>query len=59
MHGGGSTGPRTVEGMARMRAGKITHGLKTKEAKEAKELRKLIRELEQLCKPVAWEDRGE
>ncbi|WPB86419.1 HGGxSTG domain-containing protein [Sediminicoccus rosea] len=54
MHGGGSTGPRTPEGMARMRASKIKHGLKTKEAKE---LRKLIRELDRLCKPMAREER--
>ena len=31
VHGGKSTGPRTAEGMARMRASKIKHGLKTKE----------------------------
>lgn len=56
MHGGGSTGPRTPEGMARMRASKITHGLKTKEAIE---LRKLIRELDQLCRPMAEPERSE
>ncbi len=31
LHGGKSTGPRTAEGLERMRASKITHGLKTKE----------------------------
>jgi hypothetical protein len=56
MHRGGSTGPRTPEGMARMRASKIKHGRKTKEARE---LRRLIRELDQLCRPMAREDCGE
>ena len=50
MHGGGSTGPRTPEGMERMRASKIRHGLRTKEARE---LRKLLRELDRLCRPMA------
>lgn len=31
MHGGPSTGPRTPEGLARMRAGKIVHGMSTAE----------------------------
>lgn len=31
-HGGLSTGPRTPEGLARMRASKIVHGLSTAEA---------------------------
>ena len=32
MHGGASTGPRTAEGMARMRAAKTKHGRHTAEA---------------------------
>lgn len=56
MHGGGCTGPRTPEGMARMRASKIKHGLKTKDAIE---LRKLIRELDQLCRPMVEPACGE
>lgn len=32
MHGGLSTGPRTTEGLARMRVAKTTHGLRTGEA---------------------------
>jgi len=43
VHGGKSTGPRTAEGMARMRASKIKHGLRTKEMLE---LRRVIRWLE-------------
>jgi hypothetical protein len=43
MHGGARTGPRTAEGMARMRASKVTHGLRTKWMVE---LRRAIRWLE-------------
>ncbi len=32
MHGGPSTGPRTSEGLARMRASKLRHGMSTAEA---------------------------
>ena len=56
MHGGKATGPRTPEGMARMRASKIKHGLKTKDAVE---FRRLIRELDQLCRPMAESERSE
>jgi len=42
VHGGKSTGPRTAEGMQRMRASKIKHGLKTKEWLE---LSRLLAEL--------------
>ncbi len=56
MHGGGSTGPRTPEGMERMRRSKIKHGLKTKEARE---VRKAIRELNRLCAAMVREETGE
>ncbi len=42
MHGGASTGPRTPEGLARIRAAPTTHGLRTAEMKQ---MRKLVREL--------------
>jgi hypothetical protein len=42
MHGGASTGPRTPEGLARIRAARTTHGMRTAEMDE---LRALIREL--------------
>ena len=42
LHGGLSTGPRTPEGLARIRAARTTHGLRTAEMEE---LRELVREL--------------
>jgi hypothetical protein len=39
LHGGKSTGPRTPEGLERMRRAKIKHGLY---AKEALEFRRLV-----------------
>jgi len=42
LHGGMSTGPRTAEGLARMKAAKTRHGAYTAEAAA---LRDLIREL--------------
>lgn len=47
MHGGASTGARTAEGLARMRASKVTHGLRTREMQE---LRRVLRELERLAR---------
>jgi hypothetical protein len=41
-HGGKSTGPRTPEGLARIRAAQTTHGLRTAEMEQ---MRKLVREL--------------
>jgi hypothetical protein len=41
-HGGPSTGPRTPEGLARIRAARTTHGMRTAEMEE---LRELVREL--------------
>lgn len=49
MHGGSSTGPRTAEGLARMRASKVTHGLRTKEMME---VRQMIRWLEKVTEEV-------
>jgi hypothetical protein len=42
MHGGKSTGPRTPEGLQRIRAAETTHGLRTAEMKQ---MRALVREL--------------
>jgi hypothetical protein len=42
MHGGGSTGPRTPEGLERLRAARTTHGNRTAQARE---LRAMIRDL--------------
>jgi len=36
MHGGKSTGPRTAEGLARLRAARTTHGYYTAESKAAR-----------------------
>lgn len=40
MHGGASTGPTTAAGIARMKASKVTHGLRTEAMQE---VRRLIR----------------
>jgi hypothetical protein len=42
MHGGASTGPRTPEGLARIRAAQTTHWMRTAEMRE---LRRLMRAL--------------
>jgi hypothetical protein len=42
MHGGRSTGPRTAEGLERIRAARTTHGLRTAEMSL---LRKLMQDL--------------
>jgi hypothetical protein len=42
MHGGGSTGPRTTEGLARSRRARWKHGLYSAEVRAE---RKLVREL--------------
>jgi hypothetical protein len=42
MHGGSSTGPKTAEGLARIRAARTTHGMRTAEMEQ---MRKLVREL--------------
>lgn len=42
MHGGNSTGPRTAEGLARMRAAKTKHGQRTGEMAQ---IREMVREL--------------
>src|SRR5689334_6148437 len=42
MHGGLSTGPRTAEGLERMRAAKTTHGQR---AAEMEQIRAMVRQL--------------
>ncbi len=42
MHGGASTGPRTPEGLARIRAARTTHGMRTAQMEQ---MRKLVRGL--------------
>jgi hypothetical protein len=42
MHGGSSTGPKTAEGLARIRAARTTHGMRTAEMAQ---MRALVREL--------------
>ena len=42
MHGGSSTGPKTAEGLARIRAARTTHGMRTAEMEQ---MRALVREL--------------
>ena len=43
LHGGCSTGPRTAEGMARLRAARTVHGSRSAEARE---FRALVRALD-------------
>ena len=38
MHGGASTGPRTVEGLERLRAARTKHGLRSAAASEVRDL---------------------
>ncbi len=38
MHGGASTGPRTADGLERLRAARTRHGAYSKEAREVQEL---------------------
>src|SRR3954454_2503073 len=42
IHGGASTGPRTAEGLARMRTAKTTHGQRTAEMEQ---IRAMVRKL--------------
>ena len=42
LHGGLATGPKTAEGLARIRAAQTTHGMRTAEMEA---MRKLVREL--------------
>ena len=42
MHGGPSTGPRTAEGLERLRKAKTTHGMRTAEMER---VRKMMRDL--------------
>ncbi len=47
MHGGKSTGPRSAEGLARMRRAKTRHGLFTQETRD---LMRTIRELDAMAR---------
>jgi hypothetical protein len=50
MHGGASTGPRTAEGLERIRKARTTHGMRTAEMNQ---MRKLIRVLRRDAKRLA------
>jgi hypothetical protein len=53
MHGGASTGPRTLEGLARSRKARWKHGLRSAAAKEeARLVRELLREASSLLQQV-------
>jgi ribosomal protein L32 len=52
MHGGKSTGPRTAEGLARMRRAKTRHGSYTEETRR---LMRYIRELDREARRTADE----
>lgn len=53
LHGGRSTGPRTVEGLERMRAARTKHGLRSAEAVGQRALvRTLLARAEQLVEMV-------
>jgi ribosomal protein L32 len=48
MHGGTSTGPRTSEGLERMRRANTRHGIYSEESRrQMRAIRKLVREAEQ------------
>jgi hypothetical protein len=49
MHGGKSTGPRTAEGLARLRAARTIHG---EYGADARELRAMIRKLKAATKQL-------
>ncbi len=50
MHGGASTGPRTVEGLERLRAARTKHGMRSAAASELRDLvRALIARTKQLA----------
>ena len=50
IHGGASTGPKTLEGLERMRKAKTTHGQRTAEMEQ---MRRLIRVLRRDAKRLA------
>ena len=53
MHGGGSTGPKTAEGIARVRAARWKHGEHSASAKASRAaLRAFIRQTRDLIKTV-------
>lgn len=53
MHGGKSTGPRTAEGLERMRAARTKHGGRSKATREAMQrMRGLLREARDLISKI-------
>lgn len=52
MHGGASTGPRTAEGLARIKKARTVHG---RYSAEMVELRGLMRELKDMTKALMKE----
>lgn len=44
MHGGASTGPRTAEGLERIRAARTKHGLRTAEMEAMRQMMRVLRE---------------
>src|SRR3954454_14455709 len=43
IHGGASTGPKTAEGLERMRKARTTHGMRTAEMEEMRRLIRVLR----------------
>jgi hypothetical protein len=43
MHGGASTGPRTAEGLERVRTARTTHGLRTAEMARLRKMLRILR----------------
>jgi hypothetical protein len=53
MHGGKSTGPRTSEGLERMRRANTRHGIYSEESRrQMRAIRKLVREAEQTAEEI-------
>jgi hypothetical protein len=53
LHGGLATGPKTAEGLARIRAAQTTHGMRTAEMEEMRQMmRALLKEQRRLLELV-------
>jgi len=53
LHGGKSTGPKTLQGIEKIRQAHLKHGLSTKNAvAKRKEFKKLVRELEEALRDI-------
>ena len=58
MHGGGSTGPKTADGIERIRRASTTHGRRTQAAQqERRHVRLLVKEARALLTRLAEGDR--